>query len=218
MENESSLNFSPFILHDSEEIFLATIGIEKNIDNYDHESFPDLLIERLSKIDLIKRKCEILSTHKLLKLYTSNHFQVIQYSPENVPQISGSSKQISISHSNNTAALVVSPYLCGVDIETISTRIEKIKHKFLSRNEIIFVENNTNTHALLTLLWTVKEAVFKVTHEHSFINMETQPFLLKERGEIIVNMINNSIFTTLVVKYRLLENEYISWLTYNENK
>ena len=64
--------------------------------------------------------------------------------------------------------MVVSPtYRVGVDIEKISSRVEKIKHKFLSvqeqqlLKEIPLLPYDSLSEKLLTAAWSIKEALFK---------------------------------------------------------
>lgn len=70
----------------------------------------------------------------------------------------------SISHCGwFAAALVSSSERVGIDIEMITPRVEKIKHKFLHPGELSFVHSHPSSQqiALLTLLWGAKEAMFK---------------------------------------------------------
>ncbi len=79
----------------------------------------------------------------------------------------------SISHCEDFAAAVVSSKnRVGVDVEVIVPRIEKIQHKFISPEEYAIAyshwPNVTDVHtapgqmhALQTLIWSAKEAIYK---------------------------------------------------------
>jgi phosphopantetheinyl transferase len=72
----------------------------------------------------------------------------------------------SISHCGNFAAAIVSSTgRVGVDIELVTPKIEKIRHKFLSEEEWKLATLNFQLpnpdFRLLTLLWSCKEAIFK---------------------------------------------------------
>lgn len=81
---------------------------------------------------------------------------------------------ISISHSNEFAAIIVNKKTeCGIDIEKISPKVDRIKHKFLNSSDLI----NITTLEELTLYWGAKEALYKyygkkevLFIEHLFIN------------------------------------------------
>lgn len=65
---------------------------------------------------------------------------------------------ISISHSNEFVAIIVNKNRnCGIDIEQISSKIERIKHKFLNPTDLKNVTSIDN----LTLYWGAKEALYK---------------------------------------------------------
>ena len=72
----------------------------------------------------------------------------------------------SISHCGDYAAAIVSrEHRVGVDIEMVTPRVERIRHKFLHSSEWATVEALVAAGAaqleLLTMLWSAKEAVFK---------------------------------------------------------
>jgi len=65
---------------------------------------------------------------------------------------------ISISHSNDFVAIILNKnHACGIDIEKVTPKIERIKHKFLNSSDlktIISLEH-------LILYWGAKEALYK---------------------------------------------------------
>lgn len=65
---------------------------------------------------------------------------------------------ISISHSGNYVAIILNEKEpCGIDIEQISPKVERIKHKFLNETDL----KNTTTEQDLTIYWSAKEALYK---------------------------------------------------------
>lgn len=66
--------------------------------------------------------------------------------------------KISISHSNEFVAIIINKNEnCGIDIEKISDKVGRIKHKFL--NDVDLKNITSNEH--LTLYWGAKEALYK---------------------------------------------------------
>ena len=64
---------------------------------------------------------------------------------------------LSISHSHNAIAIAYSPVQeLGIDIEPISIKIKRVRHKFLHPNE------NFQSLEDLTKAWCIKEAVYKL--------------------------------------------------------
>lgn len=78
------------------------------------------------------------------------------------PLLIGNNAHISISHSGDFAAILLdSRQKVGIDIEKISSKVEKVATKYLKDEE-----KETN-HERLTLKWCIKEAVYKVSdHEN----------------------------------------------------
>lgn len=83
----------------------------------------------------------------------------LRYHENGKPYASGS-RSVSISHSGDVVVMMRSQHECGVDIERIHQRVEKVKHKFLSDEELERVEGAA-IHTLVQY-WTAKEAMFKV--------------------------------------------------------
>lgn len=68
----------------------------------------------------------------------------------------------SISHCGDYAAVIVSKdHRVGIDIELVTEKVGRIKHKFLSVEEFANIQHSTLNTQHLTLLWCCKEAVFK---------------------------------------------------------
>lgn len=65
--------------------------------------------------------------------------------------------EISISHSARSVAVAAACRRIGVDIECMSSKIDRVASKFLSEAESRFID----TSAKRLVAWTVKEAVYK---------------------------------------------------------
>lgn len=100
-----------------------------------------------------KRKLEFF--HLRLLWNSFNTQQSILYKPSGKPYLKKGF--LSMTHSHHQVVIAYSPYQeIGVDIEMISNKIEKVKHKFLHPNDCY------NSLTELTQLWTIKEAVYKL--------------------------------------------------------
>jgi len=100
----------------------------------------------------------------LLKyLYPDFPVKLIQLADTRKPFLENEAYHFSISHCADFAAAIVSKTnRVGVDIEIVSSKIEKIKHKFLSEDENRLLNYQLpSLNYQLTMLWSCKEAVFK---------------------------------------------------------
>jgi len=75
-------------------------------------------------------------------------------------------KQISITHSYGFSAIIISSESIGIDMELRREKIIKIADKFLDR-EFGYLDNNATDYVnKLTVLWGIKEAVYKMLSQN----------------------------------------------------
>lgn len=76
---------------------------------------------------------------------------------------------ISISHSNEFVAIMLNKRNhCGIDIEKISSKVERIKHKYLNDVDL----KNIISQEDLTTYWGAKEALYKYYGKKSVLFIE----------------------------------------------
>ena len=133
-----------------------------------------------------KRKCEKLAARLLLKTILGKSVKVI-YSENGAPALSDSSHYISISHCKNFVAVILHPTCrVGIDIEQVNPRVEKLKEKFLSENELKQISENQQIEQLL-VYWCAKETLFKLLEEneiHFSQQLHIAPFSLQEKDSL----------------------------------
>lgn len=106
------------------------------------------LASRVVLQELLKDKI-LHEEHRLLKM------------PNGKPYITGLDCEVSLSHSGEYAAVMISRSgRVGVDIEEINERIKKIARKFINDYEWQHLEGENDLHTMY-LLWAAKEAIFK---------------------------------------------------------
>lgn len=99
----------------------------------------------------------------LSELYEDFPIRLIQIADTRKPYLPGEAFHFSISHCGDYAAAIVSrENRVGVDIEIPQDKIEKIRHKFLEKQEQELLQVlSTDPLKALTMAWSVKEAMFK---------------------------------------------------------
>lgn len=124
----------------------------------------------------------------------------------------------SISHCGNYAAAIVSSTArVGIDIETITPRIDRIKHKFLHTDELLFVDARPLNEQveLLTLLWSAKEAMFKWwgSGDVDFSEvLRVNNFLFSPEGIIPAFFLKDDVRVTLNINYQMKEDISLAWI------
>ncbi len=85
----------------------------------------------------------------------------IVYDKVGRPGLKNSHLNISISHSNELVTVLLSDKKVGIDVENTQRNIEKVARRFLSEDELKYVNTQENIRAAMVFCWSVKEAVFK---------------------------------------------------------
>ncbi|MDR1698550.1 MAG: 4'-phosphopantetheinyl transferase superfamily protein [Prevotellaceae bacterium] len=134
-----------------------------------------------------KRKREKLAVRLLLGHLLGKSADIL-YNKDGAPSLADNSFHISISHGKDFAAVILHPtQRVGIDIEQINPRIEKLKHKFLSENELLQIDPDRQTEHLL-VYWCAKETLFKLMPEneiHFAQQLHITPFPLQEEGTFL---------------------------------
>ncbi len=107
-----------------------------------------------------RRRTEWLATRLLLNRMLGVH-SMIHHNESGKPYLQENKSFISISHSPNMVAVMVSDANVGIDIEQIRPRVTKVRSKFLTGNELDWCVTDEQH----TLVWTVKEAAYKLVDD-----------------------------------------------------
>lgn len=108
----------------------------------------------------------------------------VQYDENGKPFLPDQSQKLSITHSGKMAAIQLSSDAhCGIDVQQISPKVERIASKFVREDEMEFIPEHQKLE-YLNLLWTMKEAVFK--HFGTNVEFKRQirvlPFLISKNS------------------------------------
>ncbi|MEJ7587362.1 MAG: 4'-phosphopantetheinyl transferase superfamily protein [Ferruginibacter sp.] len=115
-----------------------------------------------------KRLQHLAGRFLLKELYPDFPYELIRIADTRKPFLENEAYHFSISHCGPYAAVIVSPdHRVGVDVELVSVKADKVKHKFLSEREQQLMEEMplfpwpASREMLLTAAWSIKEALFK---------------------------------------------------------
>ncbi len=157
----------------------------------------------------------------LLKLlYPDFPLQLIQIAESRKPFLPNHPYYFSISHCDGYAAAIVSKgYGVGIDIEQITKRIDKVKHKFLHPVELtdwdIAALQDEDRIATLTLLWSCKEAIFKWWGRGDIDfskSMRISANVLGQEGMLEARFLKEGFATKLDLNYQLKNGLSLVWV------
>ncbi len=137
------------------------------------------------------------------------------------PYLSSGQYQFSISHCGDYAAVIVSSEnACGIDVELFSDKTEKVKNKFVSEEEQVYINSFQKQYECLflpqklyTLCWCVKEAVYKWWGRGK-IDFKQNIIITNiniENETMSVDFVQKTGKTKLLLQWRLLENISLVW-------
>jgi 4'-phosphopantetheinyl transferase EntD len=165
-----------------------------------------------------KRLQHLAGRYLLRILFDDFPYNLIRIADTRKPFLHNEQYHFSISHSEHYAAAIVSSdRRVGVDVEVCRPTVMKVLKKFLNESEMDFLNGDVIQRPYLreTLLWSVKETVFKWHgnggvdfREHILIS----EFNCDETG-IIPCLFHQEFFASLEVHYRIFSDICLSWLS-----
>jgi phosphopantetheinyl transferase len=165
-----------------------------------------------------KQRQHLAAAYLLPELFHDFPLQSILSPSYQKPFLPGNPYYFSLSHTNEYAAAIVSRLVpSGIDIEKISPRVQRIRHKFLSAAENGWVSEFSpgQQDALLTLLWTIKETVYKWLEQRGLgfsEHIEILPFELDTVNLVTVNIHHPLHRQTVQVSFEKKGKFYLSYI------
>jgi putative glycerol-1-phosphate prenyltransferase len=176
----------------------------------------DIDNEAYDKIKNENRRKQWLAARCLVKTLTQNNHKIL-YTDCGKPFVE-TIFDISITHTQDIVCVILSnSQKVGIDIEYISSRIEKIAHKFLNETERNFIDKN-NYHKHLFACWGAKEALYKLYGERNLIfdrDMIIAPFEISDEGTFSAQLITNDLNKEFYFKYFTFDNYMLVWTCCN---
>jgi 4'-phosphopantetheinyl transferase len=168
---------------------------------------------KLDSFKNISRKVEWLSVRALVKNMMGKDTRIL-YNSENKPFVRGNTHKISISHSNNlTAVLISRDKRVGIDLEFMSGKISKVADKFINERERITNDPEMKKYHMY-LHWCAKEAMYKICDKQD-INfrdgLTIEPFSPEEHGFMNGHVVNGNGEENLELEYLQHDNYALVW-------
>ena len=163
-----------------------------------------------------KRNLHWLATRVLLrKLIKTNEYIDFRVDENGKPFLANHPHHISLSHSNGYAAVMVSKTRkVGIDIEVIKTKIERVQSKFLSNDELRFIDEKNRINKLY-VCWCAKEALYKLNgkRETSFKDhIHLSNFEFKEEGMLEARIEKDNRLKKYTVNFKKFEDYMLGYV------
>lgn len=151
------------------------------------------------------RRTQWLATRILLHQLHPN--EQVTYDENGKPWLSVPNIHISISHTRQFIAILTSKQPCGIDIETIHPKIQRIAHKFLQPQEHEDAEKESAINKLY-VYWCAKEAMYKVYGKKNVSlkeNIFVEPFEMQNTGSVNVALNHENVKFGRILHYEQLK-------------
>lgn len=162
------------------------------------------------------RSIHWLSSRVLLRtMLNTDEYIDLKQDKNNKPYLVNFPFNVSISHSYEMAAVLLSKEKkVGVDLEKFSDKIVRVASRFLSQNELDFLDKQNYINHLY-VCWSAKESLFKLygngglsfsNHIHLF------PFDYSTFGTLKARVRKNDYEQFFEVSYFLVEGYVVAWV------
>lgn len=118
--------------------------------------------QQISRTKSSKRQIELIGEFHLATL--TNLIGKIKYQENGKPVLEEG--YITISHDQHLVGFFLSSMPVGMDIQRPTEQLERIKHKFCNEAELAELDLSNSPLRDLTLIWSAKEAIFKIYGEN----------------------------------------------------
>ena len=162
------------------------------------------------------RRAEWLAVRLLVKELFGSEAEVA-YHPTGRPYLKNSTAHISISHTKGFAAVAYHHRApLGMDIEYLSSRVERIASRFTTRSEASYIDRHDESVRQMYHLinWSAKEALYKLFDSPSLAEFKEvfhiAPYALAECGTMNA-MVCGAEKSVLAVSYRTFPEFVCTW-------
>lgn len=178
----------------------------------EHRELVAAKVERLKPES--RRLREILATRVLLKQVLGGTEVEVLYDEEGGPRFATpfDSYRLSISHTDGHAAVLVSEWPCGVDIERRGNRVQKVVSHFLTPDEEALLARQKDVALALHLAWSAKETAYKVLGKDYYDLQNLTSVIAIDETSRVLSLHVEGKDEPLLIRYTIHPEYVLTWL------
>jgi 4'-phosphopantetheinyl transferase len=158
-----------------------------------------------------KRRLEWLAGKYLLNVMTGWAYKIVK-DEYGKPQLGNSSLHISMSHSGDYTAALVAPCYIGIDIQSLTSKIERVANRVFNANKLDKLDEKTRLEHL-HVYWGAKEALFKAYGKKELDfkkNIIVEPFVYKNTEGVTSGVVEKDDFKkSFNIYYKKIDNHIL---------
>lgn len=175
-----------------------------------------LLAEARTRFSAPSRRLEWLAVRRLL--HEVGCLSPIAYLPSGRPYLAEDNRHLSISHTRGYVAVALHDTRpVGLDIEQRGVKVCRVQEKFLSREEKLFLPSEKKNVEALHLIWSAKEAMFKLIDREGIDfaeHLHLHPFSLP--SSFASDLSSSAFSSPSPSPSDTLSGEFSAWETFTE--
>ncbi len=163
------------------------------------------------KLKLEKRRKEFLAVRLIVQDLISEKKEIV-YEKTGRPQLKDSPFFISISHSSELAAVLLSEKTAGIDVENIHRNIAPVARRFLTEEELRQIAPGEKAARTQITYWSAKEAIFKcscIPNIQFNQHIQIHPFNLEKEGKFRATLQSGGTKSRFSLSYFFFKNNVI---------
>lgn len=161
-----------------------------------------------------RRKLEYFASRYLVFQLLKDKNLVLSKDEYGKPYIQNHPAQLSISHTANLVAAMISEKNIALDIEQRHSKVQLVMHKFLGEEELDFFEAEPDIDKLV-LCWSAKESLYKL-HGKKGIDFRKHILLdnpeVGESGHFKGWLLNGKGSKTFNINYEKISGSYLTYI------
>lgn len=114
---------------------------------------------------------------------------------------------ISITHDTDYVAIMISDQLCGIDLQSSSDKVIRIKHKFIHPEDVLPTGDELNS---LILVWSIKEALYKLHGDPLVFFKEHMRINTIEKDIVKCKILHPLYLKDVTLEIRKIDNLYLA--------
>lgn len=162
-----------------------------------------------------KRKTEWLASrllaYTLLQRFTPD-YHALGADDYGKPEFLSSPCRLSISHSGELAAVIISSKQnVGIDLELISPRIKTLGPKFLSTSELAGADGNPEK---LCIYWSAKETLYKLYSKKKLVfkdHLQVEEIPQGPAGQLSARVVCETLDKRFCINYEIINNYILTY-------
>lgn len=213
-------------------IYHKQLPVESHLGVWQVEESIEVLTEKLildeeewaffKSLNKGKRNLHWLSSRVLIRqLLNTDHFIEVRSDESGKPHLVNFPYELSISHSEDYAAVIIGKNRVGIDIEQIQEKIRKIAHKFMRDEEREQLQNFKDSYEPMYVFWGVKESLYKLygKRQLNFRNhMQLKPFDYRPPGTVEARIMKDDWEASFKVHYERINGYMLTYVIEGEDE